>query len=64
MVAFDVKRWEMAMAMRELRREERRKEAAREAHRARKLKAISPWVAPTADERAQSASQHYPSRID
>jgi hypothetical protein len=64
MPAFDVKRWEMAMAMRELARDERRKEQKREAHRARKLKAISPWVAPTADERAAQSSQHYPQRID
>jgi hypothetical protein len=63
MGSFDVKRWEMEMAMRALRRDERRKEAAREAHRARKLKAFSPWVAPTADERAQSSSR-YPQKLD
>jgi hypothetical protein len=62
-MAFDVRRWEMAMAMRELRRDERRKEQKREAHRARKLKAISPWVGSTADERAQSSSR-YPSKLD
>jgi hypothetical protein len=63
MNALEIKEWETRMAMRAFAREERRKEAAREAHRARKLKATMPWVAPTADERAQFSSR-FPQKLD
>ncbi len=50
-------------ALRELLRDERRKGEALDARRARKLKQLSPWVAPTTEDRAQWSSR-YPQKLD